>query len=343
MTEAGRLRDLAIARMPALSASGKARLSMLLGERPLSGLSRAEAEELAGKRIGPEDWRPDDWAREAERDFALLERMGAKAYGYFDPGYPAILRETSRPPFMLYVRGRLPAADRPALAIVGTRYPTGRGLDTAAGLAAEAAEAGVEVVSGLARGIDSAAHRGALAGGGATFAVLGSGIDAIYPPSNKALAARMLERGGGVLSEYPPGVPPSRWTFPERNRILAGLCRSLVVVEAPGASGALISASFALEEGRDVYVASACMGGPRSAGSDALAADGAQTLASFDDIIADWRGSGNPERMGGRSAVAPAGSRRWRAPRRRPGRRAGSTGYVRPRGLKKAISTYLGA
>ena len=232
-----------------------------------------------------------------------LYRAGGSSFSYYDPGYPAILRETARPPFMLYVRGRLPDQGRPAVAIVGTRYPTGRGLDAAVSLGMEAAAAGVAVVSGLARGIDSGAHRGALAAGGRTFAVLGRGVDAVYPPANKELAARMVASGGGIASEYPPGTPPSRWTFPERNRIRAGLCRSTVVVEAPGVSGALISAAFALEEGRDVYVAASCMGGLRSAGSDALAADGAVTLACFGDIMEDWRGARGRNGAGDRKSV----------------------------------------
>lgn len=280
---------MSIARMPFLSARERIRLLGVLAGQPLASLKLGDVERIVCRRLTDAHWDPSTWAASGERDVLFLKRVGGSALCYFDPGYPAILRETARPPFMLYVRGHLPDRTRPSLAIVGTRYPTGRGLDAALALAMEAAASGVEVVSGLARGIDAAAHRGALAAGGLTFAVMGRGIDAIYPVSNKELAARMVETGGGILSEYPPGTLPSRWTFPERNRILAGLCRSTVVVEAPGGSGALISASFALEEGRDVYVLASCLGGPRSAGSDALAADGAMTLASFNDIIEDWR------------------------------------------------------
>lgn len=315
MTDVRSLRGMAIARIRWLSGAAKSRLYFLLGDSDLSRIGRAEAEAMIGRPIEPRNWAPAEWAALAAKDAATLERMGGEAYCYFDAAYPAILRETSRPPFILYARGRMPCQDRPALAVVGTRYPTGRGLEAAAALAEGAAKAGIQVISGLARGIDAAAHRGAVAGGGATFAVLGQGIDSVYPAANRGLAARMLERGGGLISEYPPGTPPSRWTFPERNRIIAGLCRSLVVVEAPGGSGALISASFALEEGRDVYVSEACVGGPRSAGSDSLAADGAQTLASFDDIIADWRGA----------SFRPDARRRAPRARMRPGRRAALT------------------
>lgn len=280
---------LALARSPFMSARERILVADVLdGASELSRLSLSNLEEICGRRLGNAEWDPGRLEEAAERDRAWMATTGTKAYSYFDRGYPALLRETARPPFILYVRGRLPDFRRPALAVVGTRYPTGRGLETAAKIASEAAEAGVSVVSGLARGVDAAAHRGALAGGGATFAVIGRGLDRIYPLSNKDLAARMLISGGGLMSEYPPGTPPSRWTFPERNRIIAGLCRSTLVVEAPAGSGALITADFALQEGRDVYVAEACSGGSRSVGSDLLATDGARSVGSFDDIAADW-------------------------------------------------------
>jgi len=320
--------NMTIARMPFLSARERIKLANALrqdsrGTTPLAGLCLGDLEIIVQRRLAKAVWNPAAWAGQAEKDMAFLARVGGAAVSYLDYGYPAILRETARPPFMLYIRGRLPDPDKPALAIVGTRYPTGRGLDAAMAIGREAGEAGVPVISGLARGVDSAAHRGALSGGGVTFAILGRGIDTVYPQSNKELASRMVASGGGLASEYPPGTPPSRWTFPERNRILAGLCRSTVVVEAPGGSGALISAAFALEEGRDVYVVASCMGGIRSAGSDALASDGAVALTCFADIIQDWR-EGN----------AHKGPQLLHANRRchmrRPGRRTARTGSRRP-------------
>jgi len=303
----------ALARLRRLGASGLERLAgrreRLAGRRDPSRASAAE-EDL---------WRPEAWATAASRDLAVLDSIGARLISYLDADYPALLRETARPPFALYVRGRLPGGLGPAVAMVGTRYPTGRGLEVAFSLGRGAALEGVDVVSGLARGIDTASHRGALAARRPTFAVLGCGIDSIHPPSNKSLAAAMLRAGGGLASEYPPGTPPSRWTFPERNRILAGLCRSTIVIEAPGASGALITAAFALEEGRDVYVAAECLGGPRSAGSDALAADGAPTPRTFIDIMADWsQASGPSPRFGQRRYQAPFGRFSSRRRRSRP-------------------------
>ncbi|MBU0927471.1 MAG: DNA-processing protein DprA [Spirochaetes bacterium] len=321
---------MAIARMPFLSAREKIRLQCSIGAASLSELGLGDAERIVGRALRGRAWDAAAWSAEAERDAAFLERVGGSSFAYFDHGYPAILRETSRPPFMLYVRGSLPDPMRPSVAVVGTRYPTGRGLDAALALGMEAGAEGVAVVSGLARGIDSAAHRGALAAGGLSYAVLGRGIDEVYPESNRELASRMVATGGGIASEYPPGTPPSRWTFPERNRILAGLCRALVVVEAPGASGALISAAFALEEGRDVYVSRSCMGGVRSAGSDALAADGAVALACFGDILDDWLNAGSrPAARSGPLSLAPR-YRPGRLTRRRRSRRRASASRLEP-------------
>jgi DNA processing protein len=278
--------------MPFLSAREKILLVDLLdGAVDVSVLCIGALQEITGRSLRGATWEPESWKALAAKDAAFMKASGTRALSYFDDGYPGLLRETARPPFMLYCRGRLPGSDTPALAIVGTRYPTGNGLRISAAFGEEAAQAGIPVVSGLARGVDAAAHRGSLLGGGPSFAVLGCGIDIVYPRANKELAARMISGGGGLLSEYPPGVTPTRWTFPERNRILAGLCRSTLVIEAPTGSGALITASFALEEGRDVYVAADCRGGIRSAGSDALIADGAPAVRNFDEIVADWYGN----------------------------------------------------
>ena len=282
------LRLLALARSPFLSARERILLADC-ADCALHELSLEDIECICGRRHRDVRWEPRRLETEAERDLRWMSQSGTNAYSFFDPEYPPLLRETARPPFMLYVRGRLPDPCVPALAIVGTRYPTGRGLEAAARIARGAASEAVPVVSGLARGIDSAAHRGALSGGGRTFAVIGRGLDRIYPVSNAALAAAIIASGGGIIAEYPPGIPPSRWTFPERNRIIAGLCRSTLVAEAPAGSGALITADFALEEGRDVYIAAELRGGPRSAGSDGLEADGAKAITAFEDIREDWR------------------------------------------------------
>jgi DNA processing protein len=233
-------------------------------------------------------WEPRALLAEAEGDAILLERLGAGFVSVLDPGFPAALREIAQPPFGLFLRGRALRIDLPSIAIVGTRYPTGAGLEAAIGFARDFAALGIPVVSGLARGIDSGAHRGALASGGSTCAVLPCGVDAVYPLGNSGLAGAILSAGGLLVSEYPPGTEIRKSRFPERNRIISGLCRGLLVVEAPADSGALITADFALDQGRDVFVASSRLGGPRSAGLDRLALEGALPVAKAAEVLEAW-------------------------------------------------------
>jgi DNA processing protein len=182
-----------------------------------------------------------------------LRRQQIDSLTLLDDAYPAALREIADPPPVLFVRGRLTEADRLAVALVGTRRATPYGRAVAETLAADLASAGVTIVSGLARGVDTFAHRAALRAGGRTVAVLGSGLDQVYPAENTLLARRIAEPDAGALvAEFPPGVPPDAVNFPRRNRIIAGLARAAVIVEADLRSGALITAEFALEQGREV-------------------------------------------------------------------------------------------
>ncbi|HSV56816.1 MAG TPA: DNA-processing protein DprA [Magnetospirillaceae bacterium] len=292
---------LALDRVPFLRARDKIRADAVLDPAAgLSALSPGQLEAFLGRvlgarsrprvasGLGPLPWTPGEWEARAERDLELFRRTGIGFCAFPDPDYPPVLRETARPPFLLYWRGRLPDSEQPLLGMVGTRYPTGRGIAEAERLASEAARLGIPVVSGLARGIDAACHRGALRAGGLGWAVLGCGIDSVYPLQNRGLAARIVETGGGLLSEYPPGTEALRYHFPERNRILAGLCRSVLVVEAPRDSGALITADFALEEGRDVLVAAVCLESSRSEGCRSLAADGAPAVRDLDGLAVEW-------------------------------------------------------
>jgi DNA processing protein len=264
-------------------------------ELSLSLLLRQDVEAAIGRSLGTKAWAPDSFLEAAVRDATFLERSGCRFIHFDDEAYPSALRETSRPPFGLYARGRDLDPRSDLAAVVGTRLPTGRGSRAAFELGRELAEAGVCVVSGLARGIDAAAHRGALAAAvspgswaGPTCAVLACGIDRIYPPGNRSLAAEILDRGGLLLSEYPPGEDIYKYRFPERNRIIAGLCRACVVIEAPAKSGALITAEHALDEVRDVWVSGDCLGGPRSAGIDRMAEDGARALGGAGELLEDW-------------------------------------------------------
>ena len=311
-----RLLALALQRASFLSAEERLRLWDLVDDPTrLSVLSLRDLEALVGRRLEGRRWDPQSLLGRAEEDAVLLERLGARFIHHDESDYPPLLRETAQPPFGLYVRGRMLRSDLPSVSIVGTRLPTGRGLETARSLSRELASAGLPIVSGLARGIDAAAHRGALdardAGHatGITCAVLPCGVERAYPPSNRGLAAAIIDSGGLLLSEYPPGTEIHKYRFPERNRIIAGMARAVIVVEAPIGSGALITAGEALGEGRDLWVAAACLGGPRSAGIDALAAEGAPRLGQAAELLADWGIAAAPQGQRRRGTEAePSGS-----------------------------------
>jgi DNA processing protein len=208
-----------------------------------------------------------------------------------DPRYPALLGAIPAPP-RLFVCGALDADDALAVAIVGSRRPSPYGLAVAERLASELAARGVTIVSGLARGIDTAAHRGALAAGGRTLAVLGCGLDVVYPRENTVLA-RAIEARGALVSQFAPGVPALAGHFPARNRTLAGLALGVVVVEAAERSGALITAGFAGDLGRETFAVPGRITSPTSAGANRLIQDGAKLVTCWQDIVSElpepWR------------------------------------------------------
>jgi DNA processing protein len=216
---------------------------------------------------------------------ADLAGRGLRWVGRNDPGFPPRLRAIHDPPLGLFVRGNAPLGllDRRCVAVVGARVCSSYGAVVAKDLARELARAGVVVVSGLARGVDAAAHRGALEAG-ETVAVLGCGVDRDYPRAHAALAAAIAERGL-IVAEYPPGVEPAPWRFPARNRIVAGLCDATVVVEARERSGALITADLALEEGREVLAVPGEITSQLSRGTNQLLRLGATPATSVEDVL----------------------------------------------------------
>jgi DNA processing protein len=232
-----------------------------------------------------------------------------------DPRYPALLAAVPSPP-ALWVRGDLERDDALAIALVGTRRASAYGLAAAERLAFDLAARGVTVVSGLARGIDTAAHRGALAAGGRTIAVLGAGVDVVYPPESAALG-REIERRGALVSQFPPGMPPQPWNFPLRNRTLAGLALGVVVVEAPERSGALITAGLAAELGREVFAVPGQITVETSRGSNRLIQDGAKLVRDWCDIVQELSDSW---RRAVRSPSEPAGRADEPAPDSEEGR-----------------------
>lgn len=211
------------------------------------------------------------------------ERMGL--FLLEDDGYPARLREIPHPPFGIYVRGALPAPGLPTLAIVGTRKASETGRALARKWALYFASRGVVIVSGLALGIDAAAHEGALDAKSATLAVLGNGSDEPYPKTNARLGEQIAENGGALISEYPPGSPPLPYRFLERNRIVSGLSDGVLVIEAGETSGALVTARFALEQNRSVFVVPGPVEHQNFKGSHKLIREGAELVTSPEDIL----------------------------------------------------------
>lgn len=200
-------------------------------------------------------------------------------------GYPALLAQTAKPPHLLYVRGAASLHDRFPMAVVGTRRASGYGLRHTRTIARELAEQGVCIVSGLALGIDSAAHEGALDAGGRTIAVLGSALDKMYPPENGGLMERIIAAGGSIVSEYPPETAPTRYSFLERNRIIAGLSLGVLVTDAPARSGALSTVQRALDEGREVFAIPGDIDRVTAQLPNRLIAEGAHVVTCADDIL----------------------------------------------------------
>jgi DNA processing protein len=254
-----------------------------------SDIFKLSKDELAGllrRRIRGDWWQPGVFTRQAGQDLSELAQGRLQCLTWLDPAYPPLLKTIYDPPLVLYYRGNLPDWQKTYVGIVGTRHPTGAAGAAAFRLAWDLSRQGVGVVSGLAKGIDLEAHAGCLEGQGPCLAVLGNGIDAIYPPANRAVARRMLEKGGLILSEYPPGTPPLKYNFPARNRIISGLSRAVVVVQAPERSGALITADYALEQGRELVVHSAGLQGKTGAGTLHLFEEGAEAITGAGELLA---------------------------------------------------------
>lgn len=264
------------------------RLLAALGGDPGRVLTASREELLQVQGVGPviadtlRGWQAHfDLPGEEER----IRRSGTEFVVAADPTYPRLLREVHDPPIGLYRRGSSPAGQR-CIAIVGSRRTTQYGLTVARTFAGELTRAGFCIVSGLARGIDTAAHEGALAAGGTTVAVLGCGIDRVYPPENLGLQRR-IEAAGAVLSEFPFGRPTDRQSFAMRNRIVSGMSEAVIVVESGASGGAMITARFAGEQGRLLFAVPGRVDQPTSAGCHQLIRDGATLLTTVDELLSE--------------------------------------------------------
>jgi DNA processing protein len=273
----------ALSLIPGVSRPRAAAVFRILQSEIAGGVSLEEVIAACGA-----DASADALARAARDEAAqLLDRAaaaGIDAVAWNDPRYPALLWTIRDPPAVLWTRGVVGALNRPGVAIVGSRAATPYALEVAARLAAELAGRGIVVVSGLARGVDGAAHRSVVNAGGATVAVLGSGPDVIYPREHAELAASLCN-DGVLVSELGPGAAPLPEHFPQRNRLISGISLAVVVVEASDKSGSLITARCALEQGREVMAVPGSVFGGRNRGSHALLKDGAKVVESADDIL----------------------------------------------------------
>ncbi len=219
-----------------------------------------------------------------QRQWERIQKTELKLVSIWDSSYPSLLRQINDPPVLLFYRGRLPEPWPASLAVVGTRRPSAYGKAVTAKLVAELVQRNVSIVSGLARGIDTIAHYTALQRGGFTCAVLGCGADVVYPPENRKLYQEIASQGL-ILSEFLPGTSPDAIHFPRRNRIIAGLCVGLLVVEAGQKSGALISARYALDQNREVFAVPGQITNPTSTGTNRLIQQGAKLVQSVDDML----------------------------------------------------------
>ena len=244
----------------------------------IEGLTPEAVESLGDKNLIP-----------AEETLEICHREKLHLLTFRDAGYPARLKNIADPPVLLYYKGTLPDFDaNPVIAVVGTRKASAYGLTTAKRMGYQIGKCGGIVVSGMAYGIDGMAMSGALTAGGTVVGVLGCGADIVYPPSNKPLF-RDTEQYGCILSEFAPGIPPAKWTFPQRNRIMAGLSCGVLVVEAPKKSGALITARQALDQGRDVFAVPGNIDVPSFVGSNYLLRDGAIPVFSGWDVVSEYK------------------------------------------------------
>ncbi len=248
---------------------------------------RAAADELAEAGLGAKVIERVVQARNSvdlDKVWEKIEKQGIEILTWQDQAYPQRLKEIDQPPPVLYIRGEFLPDDLFAVSVVGTRRVTPYGRQITEELTSFLAANGMTVISGLARGVDAVAHQAALKAGGRTIAVLGSGVDRIYPPEHRALAEQIMERGA-LISDYAPGTPPDASNFPPRNRIISGLSLAVVVVEAGETSGALITAEFAAEQGREVFAVPGSILAPQSKGTNKLIQNGALPLLNITDLM----------------------------------------------------------
>ncbi|MFN3534468.1 MAG: DNA-processing protein DprA [Desulfatiglandales bacterium] len=272
---------------------GSGSIRQLIGRyRNPDEIYKASEEELSkiegispnvAKRIKAQEYMEDP-----QKEYIRAQRLGAQILTYWDKRYPSLLKEIKYPPVLLYCLGRPIWESMPLVAVVGSRHPSHYGRRVSNGLAYGLSKRGICVVSGLAAGIDTSAHEGAISSGGHTVAVLGTGLDVIYPKANRSLFEK-IPKQGAIITEFPLGTPPDPKHFPIRNRIISGISLGVVVVEATRSSGSLITASMAAEEGREVFAVPGSIESMKSTGCHYLIRQGAKLVEKVEDILEELR------------------------------------------------------
>ncbi len=283
----------ALLRLSAVPGVGPSRLRALVGrfQSPEAVFRASTADLISVEGIDKaiarniRAYRDDGFARD---QLSRLNRCEATIVTFWEPQYPRLLKAISDPPAFLFVRGTLRPEDNQAVAVVGTRSPSDYGKMVTARICADLAGQGVTIVSGLARGIDTEAHKATLQAGGRTIAVLGCGVDVVYPPENRSLTRKIIAQGA-LVSELPMGTGPDAPNFPRRNRLISGMTMGTLVVEAGDTSGALITANVALEQNREVFAVPGSILSPKSRGTNRLIQEGAKLVTSAEDVLAELR------------------------------------------------------
>lgn len=265
---------------------GKRLVDFFGSAKDVFSADRVKIEQVAGKFVADNIKKFSKWG-EVEEDIKISLRLGQKAVCYEEEDkYPELLRHIPDPPLCLFYIGEI-HKDLLCIGIVGTRYPSSYGIEVTRTFSSFLALMGICIVSGMAIGIDTIAHKSAVDAGGKTWAILGSSIERIYPQSNVKLGKEIIEKGGAIISEFPPGVSPAPENFPRRNRIIAGISKAVLITEAPEKSGALITAYLALEYGRDVFAVPGNISSEKSKGTNKLIKEGAHLADSPDDIMSE--------------------------------------------------------
>ena len=259
-----------------------------LSSKKILELGRSTIKNILGRRWSGKKFLPEQLIEKAKNLFNFIEKTNIKILRYTDEKYPKFLKEIPDHPFLIYYKGNIEYDCDKSIAIVGTREPDQRGITNTKIFTKKLVENGFTIISGLAKGIDTEAHKETLLNKGRTFAVLGCGIDRVYPALHKNIVRAIIDNNGCIISEYPPGTPPKKWYFPKRNRIIVGLAKGVLIIQSPKKSGSLISAFLSADYSRDLFVISPLKNNIKEEGNQMLINTGGIEVKKPEDILANW-------------------------------------------------------